>query len=100
MLFSHCGPRSQRGRLRDRGFFASAPFSRPPGVMARSMAFATTFALACNPHREFATAWTNVAARCAARSAMRSEEHTSELQPHLNLVCRLLLEKKNQHRIY
>src|SRR5260370_25838275 len=26
--------------------------------------------------------------------AMRSEEHTSELQSHLNLVCRLLLEKK------
>src|SRR5260370_29170987 len=25
----------------------------------------------------------------------RSEEHTSELQSHLNLVCRLLLEKKN-----
>src|SRR5260370_29625824 len=24
---------------------------------------------------------------------MRSEEHTSELQSHLNLVCRLLLEK-------
>src|SRR5260370_13247457 len=31
-------------------------------------------------------------------SAKRSEEHTSELQSHLNLVCRLLLEKKkNQH---
>src|SRR5467141_4756161 len=28
----------------------------------------------------------------------RSEEHTSELQSHLNLVCRLLLEKK-QHII-
>src|SRR5260370_29113956 len=27
----------------------------------------------------------------------RSEEHTSELQSHLNLVCRLLLEKKKQH---
>src|SRR5260370_10341729 len=28
----------------------------------------------------------------------RSEEHTSELQSHLNLVCRLLLEKKkNSH---
>src|SRR5260370_26448228 len=27
----------------------------------------------------------------------RSEEHTSELQSHLNLVCRLLLEKK-KHR--
>src|SRR5260370_15120095 len=26
--------------------------------------------------------------------AARSEEHTSELQSHLNLVCRLLLEKK------
>src|SRR5260370_26069032 len=27
-------------------------------------------------------------------SKVRSEEHTSELQSHLNLVCRLLLEKK------
>src|SRR5260370_15926206 len=26
----------------------------------------------------------------------RSEEHTSELQSHLNLVCRLLLEKKTK----
>src|SRR5260370_11761556 len=26
--------------------------------------------------------------------SLRSEEHTSELQSHLNLVCRLLLEKK------
>src|SRR5207237_10029565 len=36
-------------------------------------------------------------ARRAHRSATpcRSEEHTSELQSHLNLVCRLLLEKKN-----
>src|SRR5260370_15726714 len=28
------------------------------------------------------------------REIARSEEHTSELQSHLNLVCRLLLEKK------
>src|SRR5260221_12870681 len=28
--------------------------------------------------------------------AMRSEEHTSELQSHSDLVCRLLLEKKKQ----
>src|SRR4029434_2907847 len=27
---------------------------------------------------------------------VRSEEHTSELQSHLNLVCRLLLEKKQK----
>src|SRR5260370_25771641 len=33
----------------------------------------------------------------------RSEEHTSELQSHLNLVCRLLLEKKkkqDQHAMH
>src|SRR5256885_13115480 len=29
----------------------------------------------------------------------RSEEHTSELQSPCNLVCRLLLEKKNRHFI-
>src|SRR6476661_10661558 len=29
-------------------------------------------------------------------SCPRSEEHTSELQSHLNLVCRLLLEKKKK----
>src|SRR5260370_9496930 len=33
-------------------------------------------------------------ARIHLRGADRSEEHTSELQSHLNLVCRLLLEKK------
>src|SRR5260370_13334441 len=32
---------------------------------------------------------------CFSREiSTRSEEHTSELQSHLNLVCRLLLEKK------
>src|SRR5690242_21217413 len=31
----------------------------------------------------------------ARRPGRRSEEHTSELQSHVNLVCRLLLEKKN-----
>src|SRR4030065_2751383 len=30
------------------------------------------------------------------RVSGRSEEHTSELQSHLNLVCRLLLEKKKK----
>src|SRR5690242_21488405 len=28
---------------------------------------------------------------------LRSEEHTSELQSHVNLVCRLLLEKKKKN---
>src|SRR5467141_5261474 len=31
-------------------------------------------------------------------SVLRSEEHTSELQSHLNLVCRLLLEKKKKKK--
>ena len=30
---------------------------------------------------------------------IRSEEHTSELQSRLHLVCRLLLEKKNEKHI-
>src|SRR5690242_20841640 len=30
----------------------------------------------------------------------RSEEHTSELQSHVNLVCRLLLEKKKKIKEY
>src|SRR5690242_21221588 len=34
--------------------------------------------------------------RVAVEKAHRSEEHTSELQSHVNLVCRLLLEKKNK----
>src|SRR5438132_7072614 len=29
---------------------------------------------------------------------VRSEEHTSELQSHSDLVCRLLLEKKNNYK--
>src|SRR5207248_10608288 len=33
--------------------------------------------------------------RCRITSARRSEEHTSELQSPYDLVCRLLLEKKN-----
>src|SRR2546429_4331127 len=33
-----------------------------------------------------------------AAAALRSEEHTSELQSRLHLVCRLLLEKKTSAR--
>src|SRR2546422_1520482 len=34
----------------------------------------------------------------AIREQPRSEEHTSELQSRLHLVCRLLLEKKKKHQ--
>src|SRR5438034_4587035 len=34
----------------------------------------------------------------ASATGRRSEEHTSELQSHSDLVCRLLLEKKKKHK--
>src|SRR5260221_2295066 len=37
------------------------------------------------------------AALMAEEMLVRSEEHTSELQSHSDLVCRLLLEKKKNH---
>src|SRR5260370_26678996 len=53
-------------------------------------------------HARCTTASHNVWRRCPTTPCCipvicirRSEEHTSELQSHLNLVCRLLLEKKN-----
>src|SRR5260370_2649269 len=57
-------------------------------------------------NRAVATAWVNEREhaglpRSSSRTNRiwchaRSEEHTSELQSHLNLVCRLLLEKKKK----
>src|SRR4051812_49873181 len=44
-------------------------------------------------HHVFPTFGEGIKARS---STVRSEEHTSELQSHVNLVCRLLLEKKKQ----
>src|SRR5260221_9944453 len=42
--------------------------------------------------------WKCIAER-AAIDCQRSEEHTSELQSHSDLVCRLLLEKKKSHAL-
>src|SRR5260370_27774051 len=44
-----------------------------------------------------ALAFSLLLAGCAVPE--RSEEHTSELQSHLNLVCRLLLEKKKKTKM-
>src|SRR3989449_7472838 len=52
-------------------------------------------ALAKVPADRFATAAAFAEALQAAMT--RSEEHTSELQSRLHLVCRLLLEKKKKH---
>src|SRR2546428_9258323 len=56
-----------------------------------------------SPRRTFRLPWCSISplwpgsrrARSASRR-QRSEEHTSELQSRSDLVCRLLLEKKNQ----
>src|SRR5205809_4218834 len=60
---------------------------------------AKTSSHSSNPHTErschmhhFRTEVVHVA------RALRSEEHTSELQSRLHLVCRLLLEKKKGHQ--
>src|SRR5260370_30820001 len=54
-------------------------------------------------NRERSCAWPSSARHTSVTSMVcwsrtRSEEHTSELQSHLNLVCRLLLEKKKKKR--
>src|SRR2546430_6188092 len=50
-----------------------------------------------NPHPEQVTDPAFLASEFFdARDAVRSEEHTSELQSQSNLVCRLLLEKKKK----
>src|SRR5438034_467226 len=59
------------------------PNSGNPGVF---------LGLAANRHTAWGGAW--LSALFSAETASRSEEHTSELQSHSDLVCRLLLEKK------
>src|SRR5713101_8706944 len=45
----------------------------------------------------FVTLWSPSVQRLRLWPLLRSEEHTSELQSHVNLVCRLLLEKKKNY---
>src|SRR2546422_7370722 len=59
-----------------RGGSSVTPIGSPSG---RSMSYSTA---------------SPVGRRAAKRKRSRSEEHTSELQSRLHLVCRLLLEKK------
>src|SRR6266480_5186296 len=47
-------------------------------------------------HRPVDRRAVRIEAAVAQAAEPRSEEHTSELQSHVNLVCRLLLEKKKK----
>src|SRR5256884_8834675 len=54
-------------------------------------------------HKKFGAAKKLIVAGCLveryrAQNFLRSEEHTSELQSRLHLVCRLLLEKKKKNK--
>src|SRR2546422_2717216 len=51
-------------------------------------------------HTEGNGNYTDLPGLGAKTTAERSEEHTSELQSRLHLVCRLLLEKKKKKRRY
>src|SRR5688572_32564707 len=54
-------------------------------------------AVSAQPRRELTAAVLGAVA--AGALALRSEEHTSELQSQSNLVCRLLLEKKKNEKL-
>src|SRR5436190_24162815 len=51
------------------------------------------------PHSATRSLYPSAGQGSTARAA-RSEEHTSELQSHSDLVCRLLLEKKKKYKNY
>src|SRR4051812_49641547 len=66
---------------------------RPP----RSTLFPyTTLFRSWSPASSLNLAGEAIIAGLAGAGEPRSEEHTSELQSHVNLVCRLLLEKKKK----
>src|SRR5438034_8028355 len=64
---------------------------RPAAARSRSPAPATATSSRPAPCWRWRGSVASLPARCA-----RSEEHTSELQSHSDLVCRLLLEKKKK----
>src|SRR2546426_7842212 len=70
---------------------------------AASRAATCTAGVMVDPAWVVCGCWANprcVAAGGGGRGAVRSEEHTSELQSPCNLVCRLLLEKKKERQFY
>src|SRR5438034_4836865 len=67
----------------------------PHARFNESEAAERTAAIAAHQHELSARLERNVGLSVAALDR-RSEEHTSELQSHSDLVCRLLLEKKNR----
>src|SRR5947207_4742787 len=63
-------------------------------VLNRRIVFRGEERMSGRPHYQFVARYMFVFLVVAAITASRSEEHTSELQSHSDIVCRLLLEKK------
>src|SRR5438093_7851473 len=78
------------------------PISRPPAACPDARERSARGRAACRSGagspRRCATARAPARTRPAGTRA-RSEEHTSELQSLTNLVCRLLLKKKNDNKL-
>src|SRR5690349_22112535 len=71
----------------------------PSSDMARGLSSGGPQTLPTSRGRRLATTWRRASRHVTLRRAQgkeRSEEHTSELQSRRELVCRLLLEKKNE----
>src|SRR2546422_6637585 len=79
------------GRQSKSGKAARAAPSRPPNIF-----FATGSSLASSRVRTNRNFYAVIGAHVRHLNKWRSEEHTSELQSRLHLVCRLLLEKKKR----
>src|SRR5260370_5642290 len=96
-----------RGSLRDcgcapmrriaRASIAERPGFRKYGLTRGYREYRRTAGAEQRPHCRLRLT-TAIASACRKADGHRSEEHTSELQSHLNLVCRLLLEKKKNKK--
>src|ERR1022692_5241203 len=86
--------RSHLYRCRWYSFFFFLMIRRPP--RSTLFPYTTLFRSICSPKVRNGTP--SLIGSSSAPS--RSEEHTSELQSPCNLVCRLLLEKKNKNITY
>src|SRR5260370_3104850 len=78
---------------------AITPYSpRPESTMALATGSITPSVDSENAKMPASDTTSRITADSSPATLGRSEEHTSELQSHLNLVCRLLLEKKKKQK--